>query len=54
MKGAYEGEYRKRQVDVAAQLFEAMGIARDDKERRTDWVIRGFRQFDGPVSLVLT
>jgi nitroreductase len=31
-----------------------MGIERDDKERRTDWVMRGFRQFDAPVSIVLT
>lgn len=54
MKEAYEGIHRKRQVDIAIQLFEAMGIARDDKERRTDWVMRGFRQFDAPVSLVLT
>lgn len=36
------------------QLFDVMGIARDDKARRTDWVMRGFRQFDAPVSLVLT
>ena len=36
------------------QLFEAMGIARDDKERRQDWVMRGFRQFDAPVSVVVT
>ncbi len=54
MKEAYEGIHRKRQVDIAIQLFEAMGIAREDKERRTDWVMRGFRQFDAPVSLVLT
>jgi nitroreductase len=54
MKEAYEGIHRKRQVDIAIQLFDAMGIARDDKERRTDWVMRGFRQFDAPVSLVLT
>lgn len=51
--GAYEGVHRKRQVDIAVQLFEAMGIKRDDKERRQDWVMRGFRQFDAPVSLVL-
>ena len=31
-----------------------MGIARDDKDMRQDWVLRGFRQFDAPVSLVLT
>ena len=54
MKESYEGVHRKRQIDVAVQLFEAMGIERDDKNRRTDWVMRGFRQFDAPVSLVLT
>ncbi|MBL4790553.1 MAG: nitroreductase [Kordiimonadaceae bacterium] len=54
MKEAYEGLHRKRQIEVAVQLFEAMGIERNDKERRTDWVMRGFRQFDAPVSLVLT
>ena len=53
-KEEYEGEHRKRQIDVAIQLFEAMGIARDDKEKRLDWMLRGFRQFDAPVSLVLT
>lgn len=51
--GAYQGEHRKRQVEIAVQLFEAMGIARDDAERRQDWVMRGFRQFDAPVSVVV-
>ena len=54
MKESYEGIHRQRQIDVAVQLFEAMGIAREDKERRQDWVMRGFRQFDAPVSVVLT
>ena len=53
-KEDYEGIHRKRQIEVAIQLFEAMGIERDDKEKRTDWMLRGFRQFDAPVSLVLT
>lgn len=53
-KEAYEGIHRQRQIEVAVQLFEAMGIERDNKERRTDWVMRGFRQFDAPVSIVLT
>ncbi len=52
--GEYEGVHRERQVDIAKKLFAAMGIARDDKPMRTDWVLRGFRQFDAPVSLVLT
>jgi nitroreductase len=50
----YEGPHRERQIEIAIQLFEAMGIARDDKERRMDWVMRGFRQFDAPVSIVIT
>lgn len=50
----YEGAHRERQVEIAVQLFEAMGIARDDKVRRQDWVMRGFRQFDAPVSVVIT
>jgi nitroreductase len=50
---AYEGEHRARQIEIAVQLFEAMGIERDDKPRRQDWVMRGFRQFDAPVSVVV-
>jgi nitroreductase len=51
---AYGGAHRERQVEVAKQLFGAMGIARDDKPRRKDWVLRGFRQFDAPVCIVVT
>lgn len=50
----YEGVHRERQVGIAMDLFAAMGIQRHDKEMRQDWVMRGFRQFDAPVSLVLT
>ncbi len=50
----YGGAHRERQIEIAKQLFGAMGIARDDKERRHDWVLRGFRQFDAPVSIVVT
>lgn len=53
-KENYEGVHRQRQIDVAVQLFEVMGIQREDKEKRMDWMMRGFRQFDAPVSLVLT
>jgi|TARA_R110002020_G_scaffold220105_2_gene428011 nitroreductase len=51
--GAYAGVHRDRQVGIAKQLFAAMGIEREDKERRQDWVMRGFRQFDAPVSIVV-
>lgn len=50
----YEGEHRERQIEIAIQLFGAMGIERHDKEKRQDWVLRGFRQFDAPVSIVVT
>ncbi len=51
---AYEGAHRERQIEIAKQLFAAMDIARDDKAKRQDWVLRGFRQFDAPVSIVIT
>ncbi len=51
--GNYDGVHRERQIEIAVQLFEAMGIERHDKERRQDWVMRGFRQFDAPVSVVV-
>ena len=50
----FAGAHRDRQVGVAKQLFAAMGIARDDKDGRQDWVLRGFRQFDAPVCVIIT
>jgi nitroreductase len=52
--GEYAGAHRDRQIGIAKQLFAAMGIERHDKEKRQDWVLRGFRQFDAPVSVVIT
>lgn len=52
--GEYVGAHRERQIEIAKQLFAAMGIERHDKEGRQDWVLRGFRQFDAPVSVVVT
>ena len=52
--GEYAGPHRERQIGIAKQLFAAMGIERHDQEKRGDWVLRGFRQFDAPVSIVVT
>lgn len=52
--GAYEGVHRERQKEIALDLFNAMGIEWGDKKRRMDWTMRGFRQFDAPVSIVVT
>ncbi|MEQ8559384.1 MAG: nitroreductase [Henriciella sp.] len=54
MGPGYEGVHRERQIEIAKQLFGVMGIERHDKEARMDWVLRGFRQFDAPVSIVIT
>lgn len=51
---SYEGVHRERQIGIAKQLFAAMDIARDDKAKRREWVLRGFRQFDAPVSIIVT
>ncbi len=50
----FAGVHRERQIEVAKQLFTEMGIARDDKEARQDWVLRGFRQFDAPICVIVT
>lgn len=50
----FAGVHRERQIEVAVQLFTEMGIARDDKDARQDWVLRGFRQFDAPVCVIVT
>ena len=51
--GKNEGVYKKRQVDLAIQLFELMKITRDDKENKFKWIQRGFRYFDAPVAIML-
>ena len=50
----FAGVHRERQIGVAKQLFAAMGIERDDQAKRQDWVLRGFRQFDAPVCILVT
>jgi nitroreductase len=52
--GEYAGPHRERQIEIAKQLFAAMDIERDNKVKRQDWVLRGFRQFDAPVAVVVT
>ena len=46
--GKFEGEYRKRQVDCAFDMYNEMGIARDDKEGRMRASLRNFELFDAP------
>jgi nitroreductase len=48
-----ESVYRDRQVTLAKQIFEFMGIEREDKAKRAWWLERGFRFFDAPVALIV-
>lgn len=45
--------YRRRGVEVAKQLFAAMDIAREDREKRNWWGQRGYRFFDAPAGIIL-
>ena len=46
--------YRRRQVQIAKQLFELMDIPREDKSKRAKWMERGFRYFNAPSAIVVT
>ena len=50
---ASDSIYRRRQVDLAIQLFKLMGIQREDKEKRAQWVQRGFRYFNAPAVIIM-
>lgn len=48
-----DGVFRRRQIDLAKQIFQIMEIAREDKEKRTQWMERGFRYFDAPAVIII-
>jgi len=46
--GKFNGVYRQRQVDCAVELYNNMGIERDDKPGRMRAQLRNFELFDAP------
>jgi len=50
----FHGVYKGRQVALAIQLFELMGIDRKDRGKRAAWNQRGLRFFDAPAAIILT
>ena len=46
--------YRRRQVELAKQIFQLMEIPRENKEKRARWVERGFRYFDAPAAIIIS
>ncbi len=49
----FEGKYRQRQIEVAVQIFKLMGIAREDTEKRAEWLRRGQRYYDAPAVFLI-
>ena len=45
--------YHQRQVALARQLFQLMEISREDEEKKTGWMERGFRFFDAPAAIII-
>ena len=46
--------YQKRRSELTKRLFQLMEIPRDDKEKRNQWLERGFRFFDAPVAIIVS
>ena len=46
--GQYEGVYKERQYGAAQALYDAMGIKREEKDRRQTAFLRNFSFFDAP------
>lgn len=49
----YRGVYKKRQVELAVDIFKLMKISRGDREKREEWLQRGFRFFDAPAAIII-
>ena len=54
IRGEYTDIDRERQVALAVQLFQLMGITREDREKRFEWMKRGFRFFDAPAAIIIS
>lgn len=45
--------YGARQVELAKHIFQVMGIGREDKQKRVQWMERGLRYFDAPAAILI-
>ncbi|MEJ5975468.1 nitroreductase [Novosphingobium sp. PS1R-30] len=48
-----DGAYEERRVEVGEKMYEALGIARDDKRGRFAQFARNFRAFGAPVVMLV-
>jgi nitroreductase len=47
------GRFVRRSQEVAKQIYTAMDIPRDDKQKRQEWWELGFRFFDAPAAIIV-
>ncbi|MGI5913004.1 MAG: nitroreductase [Syntrophomonadaceae bacterium] len=50
---AYPGIYKQRRVELAKDIFKLLDIKREDREKRKEWTLRGFRFYDAPAAIIL-
>jgi nitroreductase len=48
-----ESVYRKRQVGLGKSLFQLMKIKKEDADKRSQWIERGFRYFNAPAAIII-
>lgn len=48
------GTYRRRQVELAVELYRLLGISREDKEKRDQWMLKQLRAFDAPNVIIVS
>ncbi|OGN99901.1 MAG: hypothetical protein A2Y59_05870 [Chloroflexi bacterium RBG_13_52_14] len=51
---AYEGVYKARYAENTQRLYALLGIAREDKARRTEWQLKNVRFFDAPTVIFIS
>ena len=49
----FTGIYRKRQIEVGVAVYQLMGIAREDTEKRNQWTLSMLRAFDAPNAIII-
>ncbi len=49
-----QGAFRERHTALGAELYRLMGIGREDREKRLQWVQWGLRYFGAPAVIFLT
>ena len=51
---AYTGVFRERRRECGFQLYDSVGISKDDTDRRLEQMLRNFDLFDAPHVAILT